>query len=262
MQDLTTIRFRNPTKNWLVFTIKREVYKWVNKRVVKKSTLLIAPTQFVADDVVDYTGVDPAKFTVTLESADYVPGEPEPIPTLVGKQFVMYLGRPLPHKNLWRFVEAYQLLKEKNPDLLLVLAGRKDIHYQNIEQRAKAAGIEGIFFTDYISDEALKWLYQNCAAYVFPSLSEGFGLPALEAMRHGAPVVSSNATCLPEVYGDAAHYFDPLDIHDMADKIQDVLHDKKLRASLIKKGEQRAKSYSWKRMAEQTMGVFKKALEI
>jgi len=236
------------------------VYKWVNKRVVKKSTLLIAPTKFVASDVVGYTGVDPSKFTITYEAADYLPGDPEQIPALKGKQFVMYLGRPLPHKNLWRFVEAYAILKKQNPDLLLVLAGRKDIHYQNIEKRAKAAGIEGIFFTDYISDEALKWLYQNCAAYVFPSLSEGFGLPALEAMRHGAPVVSSNATCLPEVYGDAAHYFNPLDIRDMASKIQEVLSDKKLRTSLIQKGEKRAKSYSWKRMAEQTVGVFKKAL--
>ncbi|HKR82346.1 MAG TPA: glycosyltransferase family 1 protein [Candidatus Saccharimonadales bacterium] len=260
MQDLTTIRFRNPTKNWLVFTVKREVYKWVNKYVARKSRALITPTQFVADDVANYTHVLPEKFTVTYESADYFAGNAEPITALKGKQFIMYLGRPLPHKNLWRLVEAYGVLKEKNPGLLLVLAGRKDVHYQDIEKRARNAGIEGVFFTGFISDQALKWLYQNCAAYVFPSLSEGFGLPALEAMLHGAPVVSSDATCLPEVYGDAAHYFDPLDIQDMATKINEVLHDKKLRAELVKKGRKQAGKYSWKRMAEQTLGVFKKAL--
>ncbi len=260
MQDLTGIRFRNPTKNWLIFTIKQQVYKWVNKRVARKSDALIVPTKFVRGDVIDYTGVPAEKFTVTLEAADHIPDKPETLPALEGKRFITYLGRPLPHKNLWRLVEAFALLKKQFPDLLLVLAGRKDIHYQNIEAKAKLAGIDDILFTDYLSEGQLKWLYQTTAAYVFPSLSEGFGLPALEAMMHGAPVVSSNATCLPEVYGDAAYYFNPLDVGDMTAKIADVLTDGKLRESLIKKGEAKANSYSWKRMAKQTLGVFQKVL--
>ena len=261
MQDLTGIRFRNPTKNWLIFTIKQQVYKWVNKRVARKSDALIVPTKFVMGDAIGYTGVPAEKFTVTLEAADHIPDKPETILALEGKQFIMYLGRPLPHKNLWRLVEAFVVLKKQFPDLLLVLAGRKDIHYQNIEARAKAASIDRVFFTDYVSEGQLKWLYQHTAAYVFPSLSEGFGLPALEAMMHGAPVVSSNATCLPEVYGDAAYYFDPRDVSDIAAKVADVLADKKLRDKLVKKGQAKANSYSWKRMAEQTLGVFQKVLD-
>lgn len=260
MQDLTTIRFRNPSKNWLVFTFKREVYKWVNKYVAKKSTLLIAPTEFVAKDVADYTHVPLDKFTVTLESADHIPDAPEPVAALTGQQFIMYLGRPLPHKNLWRLVEAYAQLKKQHPALHLVLAGKKDVLYAAIEKRAQEAGITDIIFTGFVSEGELKWLYQNCEAYIFPSLSEGFGLPALEAMMHGAPVVSSNATCLPEVYGDAAHYFDPRNIDDMSQKINEVLTNPTLRNSLIKKGQRQAATYSWKRMAEQTLSVFKKAL--
>jgi len=111
-----------------------------------------------------------------------------------------------------------------------------------------------------VSEGELRWLYEHCAAYVFPSLSEGFGLPGLEAMQHGAPVVSSNATCLPEVYGDAAHYFDPLDVQAMADAINEVITDKDLRARLIAAGHTQAATYSWKRMAEQTLAVYKTAL--
>src|SRR3982750_1610367 len=98
----------------------------------------------------------------------------------------------------------------------------------------------------------------NSAAYVFPSLSEGFGLPGLEAMIHGAPVISSGATCLPEVYGDAAHYFDPKSTNAMAIKINDVLSKASLRAQLIQKGRIRANKFSWKRMAQQTLKIYEK----
>jgi glycosyltransferase involved in cell wall biosynthesis len=91
-------------------------------------------------------------------------------------------------------------------------------------------------------------------------LSEGFGLPGLEAMHYGAPLVSSNATCLPEIYGDAAHYFNPLDVFDMAAKIDGVLSDEKLRKVLIQKGYNQVKKYSWERMAKQTSDIYKKIL--
>jgi glycosyltransferase involved in cell wall biosynthesis len=111
-----------------------------------------------------------------------------------------------------------------------------------------------------VSEGELRWLYEHCAAYVFPSLSEGFGLPGLEAMVHGAPVVSSNATCLPEVYGDAAHYFDPLNVDDIARKITEVLDNQALRNNLIARGHAQAATYSWRRMAEQTLAVYEACL--
>ncbi len=213
-------------------------------------------------DLVRYTGINPAKVTVTLEAADAISEPAKVCPELNGKRFILYVGRPTPHKNLERLIKAYALLKANHPDLSLTLVGKSDKNYQRIATSVEKQGVRDVHFTGFADDAQLRWLYENCAAYVFPSLSEGFGLPGLEAMMHGAPVVSSNATCLPEVYGPAAHYFDPLDIQNMADVIDEVLTDKKLRAELIKRGHEQVKKYSWRRMAEQTMAVYQKVLGV
>lgn len=260
MQDLTTVRFKNPSKNAIVFTLKRQVYRWVNKRVAKKSEAIITPSEFVKDDVAKFANVAPDKITVTLEAADAIVEAPEPVKGLEKTQFIMYVGRPTPHKNLDRLVDAFAILKSSRPDLHLVLAGKKDTNYERIETSVRQRNIPGVLFTGFVSDGQLRWLYEHCAAYVFPSLSEGFGLPPLEAMRHGAPVVSSNATCLPEINGDAAHYFDPLDVQAMADAINEVLTDKDLRNSLITKGKRQVEKYSWQRMAQQTLEVYREVL--
>ncbi len=260
MHDLTTIRFRNPSKNAVVFTIKQQVYKWVNRSVAHKSDVIITPTQFVKNDVQAYTGVSADKITVTYESADVITDTPQVLPDLEGQPFIMYIGRPTPHKNLSRLIEAFQTLQTTHRNLKLVLAGKKDALYQAHEQSVQQKGIDGVVFTGFISDGQLRWLYENCQAYVFPSLSEGFGLPGLEAMRHGAPVVSSNATCLPEVYGEAARYFDPLSAADMAGTVSDVLDSPQLRQALVEKGRARVATYSWQRMAEQTVSVYKQVL--
>jgi glycosyltransferase involved in cell wall biosynthesis len=176
IQDLTTIRFRNPTKNPVIFWAKQQVYKWLNKRVAHQSVALITPTQFVKDDIAAYAHVDPAKITVTLESADIISDTPTPVAAVGNKTFIMYTGRPTPHKNLGRLIEAFQLLQKSHPDLYLVLVGKKDANYRLHETRVQAAGIQQVIFTDFVSDAQLRWLYEHCAAYVFPSLSEGFGL--------------------------------------------------------------------------------------
>ncbi len=256
MNDLTSVRYRNPNKQWLVFTIKRWVYTWLNKRVARKSAALLTYSQFVKDDVARFASIDPAKITVTPLAADAITDKPEPLPQLENKRFIMYVGRPMPHKNLERLIKAFGLLRAQHPDLVLALAGKKDANYQRIEALVREQAIKGVAFTDFVSEGQLRWLYEHCAAYVFPSLSEGFGLPGLEAMLHGAPVVSSNASCLPEVYGDAAHYFDPLSVQAMADAINEVITDKDLRGQLIAKGRQQVQRYSWRRTAQQTLAIY------
>jgi glycosyltransferase involved in cell wall biosynthesis len=260
MQDLTTIRFRNPSKNPVVYTAKQQVYKVVNKYVARKSTAILTPSEFVKQDIMRYTGIPADKITVTLESSDAITDNPQAVSQLEGKQFIMYLGRPLPHKNLVRLIEAFRIVQKQFPDLWLALAGKKDILYQRIESDVKAQGISNVLFTDFISEGELRWMYEHCQAYTFPSLSEGFGLPALEAMRHGAPVVSSNATCSPEIYGDAALYFDPLNTTDMAQKIITMLSNDKLRQDFITRGYAQANKYSWERMARQTLSVYQSVL--
>jgi glycosyltransferase involved in cell wall biosynthesis len=260
MHDLITVRFANPAKNRFVFAVKQRVYVWVIKIAARKSLALIAPSEYVKDDVAKFTHTNSRKITVTYEAGNQVDAAPEVVSELADAQFIMYLGRPTPHKNLPRLVEAYTQLKAKHPDLKLVLAGRKDANYRRIARDVRRQEIDGVLFTGYITDGQLRWLYEHCAAYVFPSLSEGFGLPGLEAMACGAPVVSSNATCLPEVYGDAAHYFDPLEVEAMAKAINDILTKPELRKSLIAAGKKQAAKYSWQRMAEQTLAVYKVVL--
>ncbi|MBX4188648.1 glycosyltransferase family 4 protein [Candidatus Saccharibacteria bacterium] len=261
IHDLTTVRFDNPSKNLAVFRFKQKVYSRVIKKVAKQSAYIITPSRFVKQDVTQYANINPGKILVTYEAADRIHDATQAVPRLQGKKFIMYVGRSLPHKNLERLFDAYVLLRKKYPDLMLVFAGRMDANYHRLESRVTSQRLaDAVVFTDFVSEGELKWLYQNTAAYVFPSLSEGFGLPPLEAMIHGAPVVSSDATCLPEINGDAAYYFDPTNTFDMTSKISNVLSSAGLRAELIKKGYERAAKFSWKKMAQQTLVIYKKSL--
>ncbi len=260
MHDLITVRFRNPSKNPVVFWVKQQIYKWVNKRAARKSSAIITPTQYVKEDVADFTHVNPAKITVTLEAADFISDKPVPVKGVIDKPFIMYVGRPMPHKNLTRLIDAFAMIQNTRPDLHLVLVGSTDANYQRHEAYVIEKGIPNVVFTGFASDAQLRWLYEHTKAYVFPSLSEGFGLPGLEAQIHGAPVTSSNATCLPEVYGDSVVYFDPLDVQDMATKLGEVVDDPLIRDDLKEKGKRNAAKYSWDRMAKQTLAVYEQIL--
>lgn len=260
MHDLTTVRFRNPAKNAVVFTIKQWVYNWVNKKVARDSAAILTPSQFVKQDVAAFTKVDLAKITVTNESADKIKVAPESIVELRDQPFIMYIGNPHAHKNLKRLIDAFAQLKKTRPALKLVLAGKKSALYESYLRYSTKCGIEGVVLTGFVSEGQLRWLYEHCSAYVFPSLSEGFGLPGLEAMAHGAPVVSSNATCLPEIYEEAACYFDPLSGKDMANSIEKVISNEKLRQKLIKNGYALLEQYSWKKMATETLAVYEDIL--
>ncbi len=262
IHDLTTIRFRNPNKSSLLFYTMLPAYWLVIQIAARKNKLIITPTKYVKRDVASFTKVPEDKIVVTKEAADEFKEAAQPTTELLGKTFLLYVGRPQPHKNLARLIKAFGALKKKHPALKLVLAGKKDALHEDYLTMAKRMGIDvdDIIFTGFVTDGQLRWLYQNCAAYMFPSLSEGFGLPGLEAMLHGAPVVSSNATCLPEVYGDAAEYFDPTNTLEMTKKIDLVISDAELRKKLVTKGYRRAKQFSWHKMAEQTLQAYEEAL--
>ncbi len=259
MHDLTAIRFDNPTKNRVIYKFKQQVFKLVIKRVAKKSEHIITASEFVKKDLERFANLSPDKITVIYEAADKISAKAETVPRLKDQQFIMYVGRATPHKNLKRLVEAYIILRHKYPNLKLALAGKMDDNYRHLEKLVSRARLaDKVVFTDFISEGQLRWMYQNTAAYVFPSLSEGFGLPGLEAMIHGAPVVSSSATCLPEIYGDAAIYFNPNDTKDMAKKIDSVLTDSNLRRSMVKSGRAQAAVYSWRKTAQQTLQIYER----
>ncbi len=261
--DLTMLRFARAGQlpEWL-HGIRMAGYRFLLKQSLKKADKVITPTRFVADDVAENYPFTRDKLVVTHEASEPPLAGKEQAPAHKLDEFILYVGTAFPHKNLQRLVDAFGALNEADPDLQLVLVGKKEQYYEELEDYiAEKPYANKIITAGFVSDLELKWYYTHAAAYVFPSLSEGFGLPGLEAMVHGCPVVSSNATCLPEVYGDAALYFDPLDPIDMAEKIAQVLVDTKLRRQLMERGRKQATKYSWRRMAEETLKVYKEIVE-
>lgn len=260
VHDLNLLNTYNSDKNWFVFHLKQLVGRFVFKRVAKSSSFIITPTHYVKDAFVKFAGISPKKVTVTHEAAEPPANSIAPYPVPFEK-YILYVGQQADYKNIKRLATAHQQLLKTHPTVGLVLAGKIDRASGKNQDYFKAKGYTNIHFTDFVPDDQLNWLYENCNAYIFPSLMEGFGLPGLEAMVREAPVISSNATCLPEVYGDAAWYFDPLDTNDIANKIAEVLDNKPLRNGLVEKGKLKANEYSWLKMAKQTHAIYMKALK-
>jgi glycosyltransferase involved in cell wall biosynthesis len=259
VHDLTLLNTYNSDKNWLVFHAKQLVGRYVFKKIAKTSSHIITPTQYVKDDYIRFANIPETKVTVTYEAADIFVDKIERYKNPF-KRFLLYVGQQSDYKNIQKLGDAHQKLLDKYPDLGLILVGKKTPSHLKNETYFKSKDYKNILFTGFIEDPQRDWLFANCAVYTFPSLMEGFGLPALEAMGYGAPVASSNATCLPEVYGDAAHYFDPHNTDDIARAIDDILESEKLRKDLIKKGAKQIKKYSWHKMAEQTHTVYMNSL--
>lgn len=260
IHDLTLLNTYNSDKNWFVYRFKQFVGRFVFKRVARKSRFVLAPTEYTKQAITSYAGVPDDKVRVTLLAAEK-PGtalEPYEVPF---KRFIMYVGQQPDYKNIRRLGDAHQQLLDKYPDLGLVLVGKMADDVRANQAYFEKQSYKNILFTDFIPDEQRDWLMKQADAYVFPSLMEGFGLPGLEAMAAGAPVVSSNATCLPEVYGTAAEYFDPLNVDDMAAAIERVISDESLRKKLIATGAKQVTKYSWRRMAEQTHQAYIDALK-
>lgn len=258
------------TLNPFFHMLKKNGYRKVFSHAVKKSVKIITPSEFVKNQLINEWGIEEDKVAVTYEGVD------EGVIRIVGevvekdfvkvsekfgikKPYLFYIGNAQPHKNLSRLISVFGKIKEKHPDLNLVLSGPKHIFWEKIKKESHSRG--GILFTGFVSEEEMVILYKNAQSFVMPSLEEGFGIPILEAMACSCPVVSSSAASLPEVGGSAnaesVLYFDPKDENDMENKILQVLDDKKLRKELIKKGERRYKEFSWQKMAKQTLAIYK-----
>jgi len=258
--DLTLIKTYNSDKNWAIYHAKQQVGKYVFKRVARDNNHIITVSQFTKKELQAFTPIPDEKISVIYESSDVAIIAPKKY-VLPFKKYILYVGQQSDYKNIKRLGDAHQLLLAKYPDLGLVLVGSKNASALQNEAYFNSRNYTNIHFTGFVADDELSWLYSNAQAYVFPSLMEGFGLPGLEAMGYGTPVVSSNATCLPEVYGNAAHYFNPLDTSDMADAIDQVLSNDALRTRLAKAGYKQIKKYSWKKQAQETHKIYMKVLK-
>jgi glycosyltransferase involved in cell wall biosynthesis len=236
---------RKNLRNFLFYPFKQLMYRLAFGQVVKRAKKIIAVSRYTKKDILKYYNINPEKIEVIYEGVFQHKDVRNP------QKYILYVGNVYPHKNLENLILAFRKIKQDNFNLQLVLVGGNDYFYKKLKKNN-----DDVIFTGFIKDEDLNILYNNAALYVFPSLYEGFGLPPLEAMARGLAVVSSNATCLPEILGDAALYFNPLDIDDIAEKIKKVLADNNLREQLIQKGFAQVKKYSWKKMAEETLKLY------
>lgn len=257
--DLTLLNTYNSDKNWFVFHTKQKVGKYVFKKVAENNDQLIAISKNTEKELIEFAPVAADKTTVIYEASDVSQIAPKKY-ILPFKQYILYVGQQSDYKNIKRLGDAHQILLAKYPNLGLVLVGKKNASALKNEAYFTERKYQNIHFTDFVADPELSWLYTHASAYIFPSLMEGFGLPGLEAMSYGTPVVSSNTSCLPEIYEQAAHYFNPTDTSDMAEAIDQVLSDDKIRTRLSKAGYKQIKKYSWKKMAKETHAVYIKAM--
>jgi glycosyltransferase involved in cell wall biosynthesis len=260
VHDLNLLKTYNSDKNWLIFHLKQLIGRYVFKKISKTSSHILVPSQFTKDEYIGFTGIPEDNVTLTYEAADISTISPQPYKQPF-KDFIMYVGQQSDYKNIKRLGDAHQKLLVNHPNLGLILVGRKNTPALKNEKYFTKKGYKNILFTDFIEDPQRDWLFIKCKAYVFPSLMEGFGLPPLEAMGRGAPVISSSATCLPEINGNAARYFDPTNVDDIAKTIEEVIYNEDIRQDLIKKGFLQIKKYSWRKMARQTHKVYIDALK-
>lgn len=229
---------------------------------VRRARRLIAVSEHTRGTLVRALRVDPARVAVTYEAAD-APGAVEPDTGVLARHglevpFFLYVGAAYPYKNLAGLIDAFAHVSGEQR---LVLAGDHEDFGPELRTRAADLGLAGrVVFPGPVSEAELAALYGGALAYVFVSLSEGFGLPGLEAMAAGVPVIAARAGSLPEVYADAARYCDPLDTGSIAAALTEIAEDEELRSRLVALGRQRAGEFSWRRTAEQTLAVYREAL--
>ena len=261
-----------------IFYLKHFFYKFVITHAAKSAVKIIVPSNFTKNEIMEVLKVPSGKIEVTYEAGgeEFKKSQGDsPSISLrtreskeksllekykIKKPFIIYVGNVYEHKNIPRLLQALKILNSKKPDLNLVVATARNVFYDRLIYAVVKEGVENnVVMPGFIPTLDLAIIYTQAEAYVFPSLAEGFGIPPLDAMKSGLPVAASNISSIPEILGEAAIYFNPLDPNDIAAKINKILSDDKLRKELISKGMKKASQYSWLSMADQTLKVYEKA---
>jgi len=295
IHDLTMFHYPRPeasTRSRSIFLVKDKAHRLVIRHAVKRSKHIMATSEFTKQDIINTLRAPREKITVTYQAPFVESGNlsaptcrtesVQPLARRIGKAgpevgsdnnvlkkfgiskpYVLYVGAAYPHKNLNKLLEAWKIFETKyNTDYQLVLVGKEDYFYKKLKSNKLINQLTNKpIFTDFVPDGELVELYENAHLYVFPSLYEGFGLPPLEAMSRGTPVVSSNVSCLPEVLGEAAMYFDPASKNNMAEVMYKILNNADIQMQLHQNARENLKRFSWKNLAEKTIEIYKNANE-
>jgi glycosyltransferase involved in cell wall biosynthesis len=234
-------------------------------RYLRAADVIITPSAHSKADVIEFYGLPESKIKVIYE-APAPTFKPQTDPAALARvrqkyalpqRFILHVGTIEPRKNLTRLLEAFQPLVADRPDLKLVLIGKKGWLYESFFERLKALGlVEAVIFPGYIDEADLPACYQLAELFIFPSLYEGFGLPPLEAMACGTPVISSNSSSLPEVIGDAGLLIPPTDTAALSAAMDQLLDNADLRADLTQRGLAQAQKFSWRKAADELIAVY------
>ena len=254
------IGYKVTTLNPLTYSAKYLAYRATVKSAVKRSRLIFTPSKWVKSQILKRFHVKPQKIVVTYEGVGraFKQTTAKKQSFKIKKPFIVYTGSLYPHKNVNTLIKALMLLNRKSlKKTSLALVSAPSIFTSKTKRLVSRLGQNDyVTFTGFLPDQALRSLYQEAAALVQPSTSEGFGLTGLESMAAGTPVISSKAGSLPEIYEEAALYFNPQDEKDLSEKIRRLVSDSKLRDGLIDAGIKQSKEYSWKKMAQQTLAMY------
>lgn len=258
----------------LKYFFKNIAYKIVLKNAIKQAKHIITPSQFTKNDLIKTFTVAPDKISAIhlaplsqplTYKHEICSNEADNDQTILDKYnikppYILYVGAAYPHKNLNQLITAWNIFYQNNPEYQLVLAGRDNYFYQKLKKftQKQFDNPQSVIFTDYITDELLPIFYKYASLYVFPSLYEGFGLPPLEAMQYGIPVISSNAGSLPEVLKSGVIYFNPNNTTEIVSALECTIKDDQMRQFLIQAGYQVIHNFSWENTAKKTLEVYKK----
>lgn len=235
---------------------KSDLFQLINWTAysVKKATKIVTISNASKDDIIKVYKVKSDKVQVIypgikagslMDKKENTEGE-----------YILFVGTLQPRKNIVRLIEAFSRLVKKHPKIKLIIVGKKGWLWEDILNAPKKFSVEEkVKFLEFVSDEQLASLYQHALCFVLPSLYEGFGLPVLEAMKYGCPVITSNISSLPEAGGDAALYIDPQSTEDIAQKLEKIITDPVLRKELIEKGKKQIQKFSWEKSAQETLKV-------
>ncbi len=249
--------------------LKPEWVKSFEKEIpngIKRADLIIADSEFTKNEIIEKWNISQEKIKVTYLGVgeEFYPIEDEIIIAKVKhkygikNKYILYVGNIEPKKNLIRLIEAFFQLRNSITGYNLVITGGKSWFFDHVFQKVNELNLQKeVIFTGYISDEELPALYNGADIFIFPSLYEGFGIPVIEAMACGTPVITSNVASLPEVVGEAGVLVDPFNLEEITTAMYQLLTDTNLHTKLKEKGLQRAKLFSWEKTARETLAVYK-----
>lgn len=259
IHDLLPLRYPD------LYPRQKYYFRYVVPRLIARSRCVVAVSETTKREIISRYGISGERVTVVHNGCDhkrFYPAEVQTkrLPERINLPYLLYVGNLFPHKNLHRLLDAFALIAGNITHQLVLVGSRDPRYYPGLVAKARLLGIEErVCFLDYVPSDSLPNLYRQADWFILPSLFEGFGMTAIEAMACGTPVIVSNTAALEETVGDAGVYVNPVDSSDIAKKILSACHDASLRCEMRGRSIKRASRYTWSTTAQKMLDVLKEA---